>query len=185
MKSIAICVFTLFALVFLGCKQQKEEEQSKSEEVLEKATSVEQEQNIVPVERYFTDAPVAVVKNGEIEYTDYDAFLEKWKSVTGKEGVIATIEIKKTDVGGVDDNFYMVLASSEDKKTKFGTLLTMQNSKLYYYAPQDIVVMIMCKGCVDDCEVIVAYNGVASLSCSEGCSDCIKREGIFRLKRSE
>ena len=98
MKSIAICVFTLFALVFLGCKQQKKEEQSKSEEVLEKATSVEQEQIIVPVERYFTDAPVAVVKNGEIEYTDYDAFLEKWRSVTGKGGGVDGVEVKKADI---------------------------------------------------------------------------------------
>lgn len=186
MKSIVICIFTLFALVSLGCKQQKNEEQSKPEEVIEKVTSVESQQNVAPTERYFTDTPVAVIKNGEIEYTDYDAFFEKWKLFTGKEGDIATIEIKETDVQDGDSNFYMVLASSTDKKTKFGTLLTVRDSKLYYYAAQDMVIMIMCKGCVDDCDVVVAYNGgVASLSCSEGCSDCIKREGVFRLKRSE
>ncbi|WP_417353997.1 hypothetical protein [Flavobacterium sp.] len=185
MKSIAICVFTLFALVFLGCKQQKKEEQSKSEEVLEKATSVEQEQIIVPVERYFTDAPVAVVKNGEIEYTDYDAFLEKWRSVTGKGGGVDGVEVKKADIEDSDDVFYMVLASSDDKKTKFSTLLIMRDSKLYYYAPHGIVVMVMCKGCVDDCDVIIAYDGEASLSCSQGCSDCVKQEAFFKLKKSK
>lgn len=185
MKSIVICIFTLFTLVSLGCKQQKKEEQSKPEEVIEKVTSVESEQDVVPAERYFTDAPVAVIKNGEIEYADYDALFKKWKLFTGK-GDIATIEIKETDVRDGDDNFYMVLASSADKKTKFGTLLTVRDSKLYYYAAQDMVIMIMCKGCVDDCDVVVAYNGgVASLSCSQGCSDCIKQEGVFRLKRSE
>ncbi|MEE1897746.1 hypothetical protein GN157_02840 [Flavobacterium rakeshii] len=184
MKSIAICVFTLFTLVFLGCKQQKEEEQSNSQGVVEEITVVP-EQNAVPVERYFTDAPVAAIKNGEIEYTDYDAFLEKWKSFTGKKGSVTTIEIKKADVEEADDDFYMVLASGNDKKIKFGALLVMRDSKLYYYGPDDVVLVIMCKGSVDN-DIEVAYdNGRASLSCSQACTDCIKREGAFMLKRSK
>jgi len=77
--------------------------------------------------------------------------------------------------------FYMLLAVSEDGKTKTASILTFKNDSFYFERQEEFVNNVICHSdCKDGCNPeVVMQNAIKSLVCSP-CLECQKYDTLLR-----
>ncbi|WP_297332023.1 hypothetical protein [Flavobacterium sp.] len=164
MKSL--CIFALFALGLVSCKNNEKE---------------------LPSVNY-ADIVVGTSNNGEAELADIAAVKTKWEAAIKKGGKDASLIgfeiVKGTTEGGDPGEYYMLLARTDDGAIKTASLLTLKEGKLYFEHSEDsgrALPLVVCSGlCDDGCLPVVSVrSGKKYINCTP-CLDCKKHETEVR-----
>ena len=158
MKNISPCFFALLFFIIVSCKNKAE--------------------NDVDVDKVNTESYVTE----KVGYKNEDAYVVSNPGLIKKEWeenlLSQDIKVKLADIkiisGMVDETsevFYMLIAKSEDGKTKTASLLVLKNDEFYF----EIQPGVICRGnCEEGCDPkVVIQNNIKSMVCSP-CSDCQK-----------
>lgn len=165
MKNISVCFFALFFFIIISCKNKAEND-------------VNVDADKVSTESYLTEKvgdkndDAYVVSNPELIRKEWEENL-----------LTQDIKVKLADIkiisGMIDETsevFYMLVAKSEDGKTKTASLLTLKNNEFYFdIQPEKFVMNVICRGnCEEGCDPrVVVQNNMKLMVCSP-CSDCQK-----------
>lgn len=135
-----------------------------------------------------TGGKVGTILNGETEIIDAESIKINWENVVKKANPdveLLGFEIIKGVTGGESqEDYYMMLARTDDGHLKAAALLEPADNALYYaYTSHSdgVVPLTICQGpCDTGCvpEVIVK-GGVKMISCT-ACVDCTKKEMEMR-----
>lgn len=156
------CIFAVFlALVVLSCKKE---------------TAAAGSGSIYPEEA------VGSNHNGTYTIADEKALAAAWEaSVDGPEKLTAFEIVKGTTEGDVAEDFYMLVARTQDGTAKVASLLQLKGDKFYFgsedHDGSESYLLVICKGeCDGGClPVARKKDGVKHLICSS-CADCEKNE---------
>lgn len=131
-------------------------------------------------------AVVGINNNGVYEISDLPLIKKNWESqIDDSEGKI-TLEafeiVKGTTEGESVEDFYILIARSDDGTLKSSALLELRDNKFYFEKQSrpnsdDVFLNIVCKGnCDQGCfPAVKVVNGGRQLVCSN-CPDCMKVE---------
>jgi hypothetical protein len=161
-KNILYALAAIFLM--LACKKKPEtESNTKIDKIAENA--------------YLKDI-IGVIKNGEFVVNNADAIIKHWNNKLREEnidGVLKEIEIVKAKPEDSPDTFYILVAKSEDKKTKVTVFLVLKDDKLYFEIQDNKMLSLsICQGCIDGCNPGVnVHEGLKSIVCSP-CQECMK-----------
>ncbi len=125
---------------------------------------------------------VGTVNNGAYTITKPDEIKKSWETYLGGTFKLAGFEIVKgkTEGDAVED-FYMIVARTEDGAAKVASLLELKSDKFYLGSVDNegpgAYRLVVCKGeCDNGClPVVMIRNGAENLICSS-CADCEKNE---------
>ena len=159
-------IFYALAVIFLmlACKNKPEPESNiKIDKVADDA--------------YLKDV-VGDVNDKELKVNNAEAIIKHWNDKLKEEniGVVLTeIDIVKTKPEGNPNTYYILVAKTEDKKTKVSVFLALKEDKLYFEMQDNKRLSLsICQGCIDGCNPGVSmHEGVMSIVCSP-CLECMK-----------
>ena len=137
----------------------------------------------------FLETAVGEIYNGTITITNLDIIKDRWQTALHYQGRPVVLEnftiIKGVAEGDAPQDYYLLLATTKDKRLKTASLLTLKGSKFYFEKQEgavgEVSLNILCSGeCGEGCDPVVKINtGLKYLNCSH-CLDCTKSEkGIY------
>ncbi len=131
-------------------------------------------------------AVVGINNNGVYEISDLPLIKKNWESQLDDSDGKITLEafeiVKGTTEGESVEDFYMLIARSNDGTLKSSALLELRDGKFYFEKQSrpnsnDVFLNVVCKGnCEQGCfPSVKVVNGGRQLFCSN-CPDCMKVE---------
>lgn len=128
----------------------------------------------------YPEEAAAVVKDGAVKLLDEAELAGSWGKRTGGLKLIAFEVIKGKTEDDAAEDYYMVLARTEEG-IKVAALLEMKGDKFYFDTAgqenAESYLLVVCKGaCAQGCLPVVKLdNGILRIVCS-ACTDCSKKE---------
>lgn len=161
MKYNMLCVFAALLLI-VGCKNKSE-------------TGSDADTGIIAESSYLSDV-VGVEDNGVLKVKNPDKIKKYWNDKLKAENIagnLKDIEIIRAKPIDTTASYYVLVAKSEDKKTKVSAFLVIKDNEFYFERPEALS-LVICQGCIDGCNPIVSvHNGTKSIVCSP-CLECVK-----------
>ncbi|AWH84990.1 hypothetical protein HYN59_07565 [Flavobacterium album] len=130
----------------------------------------------------YPEQAVGMDNNGKYTIADEKALATAWEAkVEGKAKLTAFEIVKGTTEGDVAEDFYMLVARTEDGTAKVASLLELRGNKFYFgsedHKGSESYLLVICRGeCDGGClPAVRKKDGVKHLICSS-CADCEKNE---------
>jgi hypothetical protein len=165
MKKAALCLFMLL-LLLTACNSKQEPMPKNGINYLE--------------------APVGTTSNGSFIISNLQNIKKEWEarlSTSEKQVTLKDFKIVSgTTAGDEHQQYYMLLANSEDGKVSTASILTLKVGRFYFEkqpsSGEDAIYLnIICEGtCTDGCAPVVSIlSGSKYLNCSP-CGNCTKKD---------
>lgn len=135
---------------------------------------------------------IGVNENGVYKVTGQDSIRDSWERYVSqahgsqKDSRLKDFRIIKAETKSQDEEtqpveYYMLVSSTADGKTKAAALLELKDGKFYFLRTDEDAVtysVLVCAGeCSEGCDPIMSVNrGRQFLNCSE-CVECNKMDG--------
>ncbi|WP_294822740.1 hypothetical protein [uncultured Flavobacterium sp.] len=155
------CLFiVLFAFIVLSCKKEGSSQAT--------------------VGSIYPEEAVATTKNGVLTLLNEAVLSDSWEKRMDGVDLVGFEVVKGRTEGDAAEDFYMVVARTEEG-VMVASLLEMRDNQFYFdtagHEKAESYLLVVCKGaCAEGCLPVVRItNGIKRIICSS-CVDCAKNE---------